>query len=311
MLDRHEPDKQFSDNLEWQIGSEARRRNRSATSVHPLWRLARVATVVVLSMTLGAAAMGASYQIEESWRKELLVTSLEVRLQLARQRIVLAAEEVARVQRQFDVGALGEETLASAQLQLADLESRVRMQELDYEEVSASGREPLNDISSPLVTGRDFVSERIELEVDLMDRHLELAMGELQRQTALSDVGFVSGASMQSAELAVEALQVQRRSLWDRLEHRESFLAGDITAVEAELQILGAEAENKAEILRYRVTAMATEVEDMRSRARVGVVGEATARLVELQLAEVEAELRLAELEIEIVRRELEARRQQ
>jgi hypothetical protein len=311
MLNRHEPDKQFVENLEWQIGAEARRRNRSVTAPRPLWRLARVAAMVVVSMAIGAAAMAASYQIEESWRKELLVSQLEARANLTEQRLAMFAEEMERVQRQFEAGAVGENTLLQTQMQLDQMRIAAESLQLDLEEVMASGREPSNELSAPLVGGRDFVSERINLQIEMIDQQLELAAEELNRAGERFEAGVESRGNLDSMTVAVREIRAHRSHLEGKLVMREGILAGRISPVEAELITLRDDAEKRAETLKMHLAASATEVEDMRTRVAAGLVDETTFRVVELQLSEMEAQIELAEREQEIVERELQRIRRQ
>jgi hypothetical protein len=306
MLDRHEPDKQFVDNLEWQIGAEVRRRNRNTTPGHPLWRLARVAAVVLVSMALGAAAMGASYQIEESWRKELLVSKLEMRANLVGQRLQMLAGEMERLERQYEAGVISKETLGQSRLQLAEAEMQAKMTQLEMEEVMLSGREPNDEFSAPLVDGRDFVSERIRLQVELLNRHLQAAVEELQRAQERVEAGVTRRAEVDALQVAMREVMAQRDVQENRLTMREGILQGRISPLEAELVQLRADAEHRAEVLRLRLTGAATEVEDYRSRVAAGVADEGTLRQMELQLSEIEAQLQLAEREQQIVEGELD-----
>jgi hypothetical protein len=306
MLDRHEPDKQFVDNLEWQIGAEVRRRNRNTTPGHPLWRLARVAAVVLVSMALGAAAMGASYQIEESWRKELLVSKLEMRANLVGQRLQMLAGEMERLERQYEAGVISKETLGQSRLQLAEAEMQAKMTQLEMEEVMLSGREPNDELSAPLVDGRDFVSERIRLQVELLNRHLQAAVEELQRAQERVEAGVTRRAEVDALQVAMREVMAQRDVQENRLTMREGILQGRISPLEAELVQLRADAEHRAEVLRLRLTGAATEVEDYRSRVAAGVADEGTLRQMELQLSEIEAQLQLAEREQQIVEGELD-----
>lgn len=307
---RHEPDKQFVENLEWQIGGEIRRRSRAVVGAHPAWRLARAALLVVVSMAFGAAAMGASYQIEESWRRDLLLAGLEVRVELARQRAQLAAVELQRVQRQFEVGIVDEQTRSMTELQVADARAQVTMLELDLEEVRAGGREPRNDVAAPLVSGRDFVSERIEIEIDVINRRLGLALEELQRAQQRHDIGVETTSNVESLRSGMQRIQAQRGQLGDRLTFRRGFLDGEITAVEAELYVMRSEAERSSEALRSQIMAVATEVERMRSRVDTGTADANALLVLQLGLAEIEAELRLAQIEQQIIQRELDAQRE-
>jgi len=300
MLDRHDPDKQFVQNLEWQIAGEVRRRNRAAVPLSPMWQLA----------VFGAAAMGASYQIEESWRKELLTSSLEVRLNLALQRVEMSAEEYQRIEGQFDVGVIGEETLAMARLQLADAEAQAKTLELELEEIRITGRESVGEVSSPLVDGRDFVSERIRLQMEGAAQQLEVAASELQRMQQRYEVGVVDRIGLTDVEAAVRQYEGQLTSHQRRLEIRQTFLAGELTAVEAELRVLEAEAEERANSFRVQMDLADLQREYFESRAASGAFDQMALRQTEFRLAELEAEVRLAELEMEILRRELESRRQ-
>ena len=311
MLDRHEPDKQFVENLEWQIGSEVRRRNRTVAPSHPMWKLARATALVAVSMAFGAVAMGASYQVEESWRKELLVAGLEVRINLALQRTDMAGEEYQRTARQFGAGVVGEETLTMAQLYVATTEAQARVLELELEEVRETGREPVGEVSSPLVNGRDFVSERIRVQMEVVVQQLDAATVEFQRMQTRYEVGTVDRINLASVEAALWRYEEQLTSQERWLEIRQAFLAGELSALEAELRVVEAEAEERSASIRQQMELVNLERDHYERRLSVGTVDPVTLRQVEFRLAELEAEVRLAELEMEIVRRKLESRRPQ
>lgn len=310
MLDRHEPDEQFVDKLEWQIAGEVRRRNRATTQAHPMWRWARVAALVLISMSLGAAAVAATYQIEESWRRELLVAGLEVRIELARQRLTLAGQEVQRTERQVAAGALSEATLTRVRMDVANSRTHLQRMELDLEEVRISGREPRDDIAAPLVGGRDFVSERIQLQLEAMSRHRAAVIGEMRDAQRRADAGVTADTEVGMAQAQVRAIQAQRAELDGRLAYRQGFLDGDLTAVEAELYLLREEAESREEALRANLAPYVTGLDNIRARVAAGAETDSTLLQAQLQVAQMEAELRLAEQELEIIERELNARRQ-
>jgi len=306
MLNRHEPDKQFVENLEWQIGAEVRRRNRNVASPRPLWRLARVAAMVVISMVVGAAAMAASYQIEENWRKELLVSKLEARANLTEQRLAMMAEEFARVQQQFEVGAVGRDALIQAEMMLHSMRIGAESLQLDLEEVMASGREPSNELSAPLVGGRDFVSERINLEIEQLNNQLNLASEELEDVESRVAAGVESRGTLLSMEVSVREIHAHRTQLEEKLMTRRDILAGEITPVEAELVALRDDAARRADTLRMYLGVAGEEFEEVRRRVAAGVEEEMSLRQAELQLSEMQAQIQLAEREQEIVERELQ-----
>jgi hypothetical protein len=309
MLERHDPGEQFVHNLEWLIGGEIRRHNRAAAAVSPLWRMVQVAAVVIVSMGLGAAAMGASYQIEDSWRRDLRLADLEVRLELARARLELVAEEAAGVERRAAVGTAGVEERGQMNMQLADAEARVRLLELELEEVRASGREPLGEVSSPAVRGRDFVSERLEVELELAAQMLELVRGEVERQSTLQEVGAMTALQLDAVRIALIEHEHRLASLQQRLAIRGDFLDGRVAAVEAELMVRIVDTEALVDVARRRFDLMQRELETVQERVRSGTERSIAAGQYELALAEAEASLRLGEVELDVLRREL--RRQQ
>lgn len=307
---KHEPDKQFVENLEWQIGGEIRRRNRAAASAHPVWRLARAALLVVVSMAFGAAAMGASYQIEESWRRQLLETDLEVRLELARKRLELAGEEAAGVERRAAVGNAGGQEVRRTRMLLAELEAQQHLMELQFEEVRATGREPLGEVSSPVVRGRDFVTERLEVELALANQTLELARPDLERERIKLDIGTGDRLQFEAMRLSVSQYEQRVQSLNDRLAIRRGFLAGEMTGVEAELMVRIADTQAREAIARQRLGLMQLELAQVQERVRIGIDPPIAANQYELAVAEAEAELRLAQVELEVLRQELQRQRQ-
>src|SRR5262245_15823457 len=162
MLHKYEPRDEFVDRLEQHIGREVRERNRSADAggwvIGPRWKTAIAAAALALvSMSIGAGAVAAAYQAQQNERRDLLVASYEKRADLARQRVAIAEAQLREVERRVAVGmgslmdkAEGHKNVSDAQAQLATVQ-------LDLEEIRVTGREPLNDLSSPRVAGRDFV----------------------------------------------------------------------------------------------------------------------------------------------------------
>jgi hypothetical protein len=310
MLDRHEPDQQFVDKLEWQISGEARRRNRAAASVHPLWKLARVAALVIVSMTLGAAAMGASYQIEESWRRELIEADLQVRLELARKRLQLAAEEAATIEQRVTIGVATRGEQAQMGMYVTETEAQVRLLELQLEEVRATGREPVGEVSSPVVRGRDFVTERLEVELEVAGQMLDLVQQDVDAARRRYEIGTTDRTQVEMMRLHLAEYERRVESLRNRLAIRADFVAGRISGVEAELMVRLSDTEGRAAVARQRFELMQEEVGQVRRRVDMGVEDRRSLRAYELQLAEAEADLRLAEVELEVLRQELARERQ-
>lgn len=309
MLDPHEPDRQFADNLEWQIGGEIRRRNRAVANVRPLWTLARTAALVVVSMGLGAAAMGASAHIEQSSRTEALTASLQVRLDVARQRLEVAGSEIERVEERIRLGTAMPIERQSARLFVAESEAEVRRLELQLDEVNRSGREPRDDLSAPRVGGRDFVSERLVLAADAARQRLEAIGAEIRAQQLRVDVGTMRSFELDGARLTLAEAEDHLAVLQGSLRVREQFLAGELSAAEAERRGLIVEAQARATTARRRVELMRAEQARTERLVAVGAAEPTALRMVTLGVSEAEAELTLAEIELQLLEQLAEARR--
>ena len=68
----------------------------------------------------------------------------------------------------------------------------MRLVELDLAEVHASGREPVKTVSAPLVSGRDFVTERWQVEATVPAAALEAAKRNVDVARTRFDVGLAN-----------------------------------------------------------------------------------------------------------------------
>ncbi len=308
MPDKHEPDTGFVANLEWQLGSELRRQNRAGMAQGKSIRALKIAGLMLGSVALGAAAMGASQQLGEGWRKELLEARLEVQLELARQRVQMQLETLGMTRGQVEQGLQSDRELLYFEFQIAQAETDAKIMELELEEIRQSGREPLGELSSPLVNGRDFVSERIEARMELARHHLALVRGEQQRIADMADAGTVSQNDVRAHGLVALEAEQQLQMLEQQLEVRQAYLDSEITAVQAELKLLELESESQVAILEEKLQYFQREFDRFQAARDAGTMHAVAVVQMRTQVAEVEGQLRLAESELDIVRRELERR---
>jgi outer membrane protein TolC len=308
MPDRHEPDPRFVESLKWQLGSELRRQNRAGISHRKSIRALKIAGLMVGSVALGAAAMGASQQFGEAWRKELLEARLEVQLELAQQRVQMQLETLGMTREQVEQGLQSDRELLYFEFQIAQAETDAKIMELELEEIRQSGREPLGELSSPLVNGRDFVSERIEARMELARHHLSLVQGEQQRIQDMADAGTVSQNDVQAQRLVALQAEQQLQMLEQQLEVRQAYLNSEITAVEAELKLLELESQSRVALLEEQLQYFQRELDRFQAAMDVGTMQAVAIVQMRTRVAEVEGQLRLARAELDIVRRELERR---
>ena len=213
MPDRHEPREAFVTRLESDLSAEVRRRRRSAPAViaapwtrwlphSPLRAALAVVTIVIVSMAIGGGIVVASYQAESKQMRDLLVANYEQRLQLASQRVNLAKEQLRTAEQRVSVGIEGQDTVFEARSRVIEAEAQVTLVKLQLQEVTASGREPQSAVSSPLVSGRDFVTERWQVEMSIPAAALDVARLNVDRLTRRVAVGTVDPMDVEAARTA-------------------------------------------------------------------------------------------------------------
>ncbi len=307
MPDKHEPDPRFIEHLEWQLGSELRR-HRASPARQPALRALKIAALMLGSVALGAAAMDASQQLQESWRRELLEARLEVQLQLARGRLAAQLDAIGLTREQVEQGVVSDRDLMYAELQIEQAEADAAVLESELEEIRLTGREPAGELSSPLVDGRDFVTERIQQRMAVTRRHLEVRQRTRERAQQQVDLGIINERELLAHDLVVTEAELNVASLAKQLEVRQAFLSEEITAVEAELRLLELEAESRVVLLDRRRQYFHLELERLQNVIDAGAVHPAAAAQMRTEVTAIDAELRLAQQELDIVRRELERR---
>lgn len=308
MHDAHEPDPRFVESLEGELSRRLRRKERSGAPPRPAVRFLKTGGLIVGSLVLGAAAMGASQQLSDAWRQELLEARLEVQLELARQRVELQLEALGLTREQVEQGVRSDRDLMYFELQIAEAEAAARTTALELEELRRSGRAPLGELSSPLVDGRDFVSERIQVRMEVARRHLDVVRTDEGRARQRAEAGLISDQEVQARNLVALQAELQLESLAEQLELRRAYLDSEITAVEAELKLLEVQTQNQIDLLNKRREHFQRELEHLEEAVGLGSRHPAATAQLRTGLAEVEGALRLAQAELEIVQRELERR---
>jgi len=307
MHERHEPDPRFVENLEWQLGRELRRK-RAGSGPRPAVRALRLGGLLLGGVALGAAAMGFSQQISDAWRKELLETRLEVQVELANQRVAMQLEALGLTREQVEQGVRSDRDLVYFELQIAQSEADATIRELELEEVRRSGKEPQDALSSPLVDGRDFVSERIEAHREVALRHLDAVRRDVELTQRRAAGGLVSEDEVRARSLIARQAELRVESLDRQLELRRAYLDSEITAVVVELKLLEEEAQNQLALLDRESEHFQREMERYQAAIDAGVMHPVTIAQIRARVAEIEGQLRLAQAELDIVQRELALR---
>jgi len=308
--DRHEPSVEFVARLESQIGSEVRRRNRDVRAPRwATWSLAQVATaaaaLVVVSMGAGGAAVAASYEAQLSQTRDQLVAAYTQRAELARQRLDLATTEHKAAETRFNVGLSDVKAVLEKGVAVATAQAEVNLVQLQLEEIRLSGREPRAELWAPRVSGRDFVTERLRIEMTVPEKTLEVARKVAQDVAIRVQIGTLSSIDLDQAHTLTSSVESTLTALQRKLAIRQQYISGRIEAVGTELRVLEVEAEQRSAALVPQIALAVKEEARIAQRVDAGVsrtVDLAEAKLRRMQL---EMELTKAELDLAQIRRRL------
>lgn len=266
--------------------------------------MAMVALILV-SMGIGGAAVAAAYEAQGSERREQLVANYEQRADLARQRVDLTTKEHQTAEQRFAVGMSGATTVLEKASAVAQARAQLGIVNLHLEEIRITGREPRAELSAPRVSGRDFVGERLRIEVSVPERVLATERALARDVQVRVEIGVANPVDLEISRARVLEVELALETLRRKLDIRQQFLSGKVDVVETELRVLEAEAEQVTKTLAPKIKLAQQEVARLNERIEVGLaapvdLAEATVRRLELETA-----LGKAQLDLALIRRRL------
>jgi hypothetical protein len=303
----HEPDPTFAGHLEWQIRTALRRRERFAEPVRPagLRRLG-VAALALVSLCVGAGGVVAAERVQDARarsaaaeRRELLLSQARVQEELAQSRLGFVQRELERLQLLADQGVVSSTELASLKSELERSAIECERWRVDREEIELGGREVDASFVAPLVAGRDFVTERLELLARELAVNLAEARAKHDHAALLAERGFVSASELEAHRRELAVADLTLRTQREHIELRSAFVRGLLGAGDAQLQALRLAARARHERQGLQVRFLELELEHALLLARSGNAPAPTR--LEMELARAQGELELARIELELV----------
>jgi outer membrane protein TolC len=299
-MESHEPTEEFRAHLQWQVESALRRETRFAAPATAGMPWLRAALMVLAGLAAGSIAVMASEQVQDARQRDVLIEAIRSEESLVRVRLDLARADYQDARSRFEVGTAGRETVQAADRQMRAMEMALKRIQLDIQEIQATSAAPRNELHAPLVGGRDFVKDRLTLELDTAQRTLvaaEQAVADARRRI---EVGMAPRAVHLQAEaelararahmqLVRTTLELRQRALHEKMSAED--LAGALRRMELTLQLEPVQRE--LEIARERI-------DEVRRQVSVGMAEQ-------LELKRAEVELLEREVELKRIRRELES----
>jgi len=313
MPDKHAPRSEFIEHLQSQIVTEVQRRNRlpesSRLSLRWSWPLAAVAALlVVVSMAAGGVAVGAAYEGQANERRDALLSGYRQRVQLTKDRLDLANRELQDAQQKFQMGLVPQLATLEAQLKVAEVSGQLKTLESQMQEIRQTGSEPLDVVSSPLVGGRDFVTERLTDARAFPMMALQLEETRLQVAQRRMAVGVAEPAEVEAAQIRLIELKAALETIQKKLAIRQQLIKKEIDATRADLLELEADALVKVNTLKPKVALATRELERVQLKVKVGAAQNIELAQAQMKVAELNSDLAAAQLELVLIQQKLKGK---
>jgi hypothetical protein len=303
MTKTYEPDSRFVERLEWQLASEYRRTNRLKPSSGKVAVPRRMVAVALLAgvLTTGVAVIKAAEYIKDSWRKGIEIARVGTEVQLKKAHLESTREMAARTESLASLGLIQEEESQVLKFGVEKAALDLDRSLLNLDEVKASGVAPRDELYAPVLGGRDFVSERLKIQIKEIERDLELLGSRLDRSKRLVEVGVVSRGDLDQIQAEIAARKAMIDETRKRIDLRKRYVAGEVTAQEVEIGDRMAVAEKDLRQAQTKVDSLMKQMERSKAQEAVGLVSPGETSQLRYTLDAAQAELKLAALEVDVL----------
>ena len=306
----HLPDPSFVSELEERLLAEHRRLDRLG-DIEPRRpgndRWFRALTYTLAGVLLGVASVTTAQLVDEAEVLVSLRQQAEINVRLATERLALARRLLEERMEEWAAGviALSDSALLPLRTEPIEAEFRLALARLDVEEIEAAGGSVRLEISAPRVGGRDFVSERLGLELDSIAARRETLDPVLEYMTARVNAGVALPLGLLPLEMERTRLATNAVRVRESLVLRQQFLGGEVSAAEAEIRnrLLLATARQQIATMALESQRQNNRLTRVRTDAGTAPAGELDASNRELMQAEIEAQM--AQFDFETITREL------
>lgn len=261
----------------------------------------KIVTLVLVSALFGAGGVVVKDQVQEARQQELLLAEVEGNLRLAEMEMDLVLSQYEQVEERYQAGIVPQEAILGARLAVLKAETHHSRLQLDEEEIRATGRAPRDEISAPLVRGRDLVTERLELDRSVAMEELTVAQAQLGTIQERYQAGVVGNPELSEAMIPVQQAQGRVQELDRRLELRRQVLDGAITGPEAERQVELSQVQGEIEVLEQAWESAATRLRRTEEWVSHGIVQESELVEARHQLLQLETRLELLRMKLDIL----------
>jgi hypothetical protein len=237
--------------------------------------------------------------------RDLLLAKVETHLQLADSRLELMRQHQRHLQVRIDAGLIRAEQGNRLAADIARMEIEQRRLVLDQDEIRLSSRPPQHDLSAPVLDGRDFVTERLKLELKFVQENETQLQNEMERLEKLVALGLISPREMDQVNGNRDRVHAVVEELCRKIELRTMFLNDELTAEQVEIQAMMYDTEKRVETAGAIVDQIRNRLLDMEEKHQLGLITDTELAQARYDLEAAVAEQKLAELELQTLRLEM------
>jgi hypothetical protein len=173
------------------------------------------------------------------------------------------------------------------------MEAQSARVKLNIDEIRASALPPRDDLNAPLVESRDFVTDRMNLDLFTAQQRMTAAEQALAQAEDRWRVGSVPEMTVQDARLELTKARAALGTLAERRKLRKEFVEQGTDVEQLNRRFQQAQARFDAMVVQEAVKVMLERVKLLRERRAVGEASELDVLRAEIELKEREAELLL------------------
>ena len=262
-----------------------------------------VAAIVVVSMIAGAAGLSAAGRIQANQQKQLLVQQQQGDVQLAEMQLALAEKALDETKRRAAVGLAQQAAIEDAERGIQSLSLKLHRIQLNVDEVQKSGQPVQDEVTSPLVDGRDFVTERLELEQKAAMLATAAAERRLKERKTRVEVGLASRQELLEAEAGMARAAAEMRALQETIGLRQKYLAGQVNAADATRERLLLAARAQMLVAQSELNAARQQYEQMQKNFTVGLVQEVDLLKAQVEMLSKKQDLAALQTRIQMLER--------
>jgi len=281
-IDPHRPTEAFRDYLEGEV-SLAVRRGRAAGR-------ARLAAIILLSAALGLTGGLARAQIRESTQRDSLLDAARADASLVQLRLQLLEAQLEKARVAVAAGAALSESTGALGLQVREMQAQLARAAANIDEIKASALPPRDELNAPLVDGRDFVRDRIQYRLMVLQADLQAAEAAKADADRRVRVGTATEAASLDADVSVARARRDLAVAAERLALRKEFL----------------EQGTSIEQLTQRLEQMELKQDVAVAQSALNLARQRAALLDRLQAAGASGDLEALKARLELKEREIE-----